>query len=307
MKRQSFKFIIYCLLLSLLSACSFSGMGGTKQQTLSQNDRPVLRSLSLLTTSPMIKAMVEELGGDHQVTSLAFSEDQIMNLRPDPKDVNGGEYQAFFYLGAGYEPFIKETLVSIDKNRLNVVNLSRGMDILRHRVNNLDQENYYYLMNSTNYKIALNTIKNMLQELDPGRRITYDEAFLAKSKRIDFYQKQVKEFMAENPKLEFVVDSDYTAYLVRDYGRSPEGIAEYVAKAERFNIPLPNSMTSQATSVPAPTARVFLYINEESLSRFADDIVAFNLIPVKIELYKDGETVLNQLLEIFEEIRSAVN
>lgn len=316
MKREKpmriLKYSIAVLLAGvLLVSCTLKGESQTREphgQSGVSESGPEKRSLKILTSSKIIADMIQSLSGEHTVNYLAQSEAQMNQILPEPDMVSEGSYDAFYYIGAGYEPFIREFTGGIDKNRVSVVNISRGIDILRHKINKIDIENYYYLTNSTNFKIALNSIKNSLQEMDSGSKVEYDEGFVAMSARIDDFKKQVRQFTEENDQLVFLADSDWVAYVAADYHADYQLISDYAER--KTSEAAANTTTAMAPSNTAsltdPEKRIFLYSEDLSLQKYADDIVKFSLIPVKIDLYSGEGSIVDSFQTHFDKIREAV-
>ena len=293
---------------ALLVSCGLAGQGQTSAAAQAGNsqDGPVPRQLQILTTVTMLADMVEELSdGQHIVHAMARSEADLASTPPSAAMMDQAVYDALFYVGAGYEPFIREFIEQIDKNQVNVVNVSRGVEILRHVVNKLDSENPYYLMNSTNYKIALSSIKNSLQEMDPARKTLYDERFVERSRDIDDFQKQVRTFMEAQDQVIFLVDSDQAAYVVREYQKNYQTIAEFIQRNNNA------AASTQATaslsgSIPEAEYRLFVYTEDVSLQKYGDDIIKYSLIPIRVHLYDESLTLPEGFQKQFELIQNAL-
>lgn len=248
--------------------------------------------------------MIKDLSGeDHTIGYMADSEQKLNTLSPDPKIME--EYNAFFFIGAGYESFIREFTGNVDKNKVNVVNVSRGIDILRHKINKLDRENPYYLMNLTNYKIALNSIKNALQEMDPARKTLYDKNFAKISKEIDEFQHRIRKSMNGHDEVLFITESDLTSYLMQDYRRDFKVISEFIqeqADQAGSSVPAPSG-----GSVPHAEKRLFLYTEDITVQKYADDILKYHLIPVKVRLYEETLPLKESVYENFLKIQEALD
>ena len=263
------------------------------------------------TTSKFMKGMaeadmIEALSGEqHTIRYMTETEAELGKITPDSSLIIEDHFDAFFYVGAGYETFIGEFTKGIDKNKVSVVNISRGIDILRHKINKIDMDNYYYLMNSTNFKIALNSIKNSLQEMDPANKVKYDENFLVMSERIDLFQREIKEFMQEQDQIVFITDTNWPAYVVADYHKDYQLISEFVQRKttdEQGN----NTTTASADSNASKEKRLFLFSDDLSLQKYADDLIKYSLIPVKISLYDSEHSVINNFRENFNRIKKAI-
>lgn len=293
----------------LLVSCSLIGQGETRE-TLglagAAQSGPQPRQLQILTTVKLLADMVDDLSdGQHTVHFMARSSGDLASAPPDPASLEAAEYDSLFFVGAGYEPFIREFTEQLDKNKINVVNVSRGVEILRYKVNKLDAENPYYLMNSTNYKIALNSIKNSLQEMDPARKVLYDERFVAISREIDGFQSEVSDFISAQDRVIYLVDSDLPAYLVQEYQQNYQPIAQFIER--KVNETASTQAVGSVSTAPSGAEyRIFLYTEDVSLQKYADDIVKYSLIPVRIHLYDDAGTLRESFRHHFELIRDAL-
>lgn len=303
------KYIFAVLLASIfLASCSTRGISQTHNKTSNttmEQSGPQKRSLKILTSSKIIADMIETLSGNqHTIRYMAETEAELEKVTPNSRLIIEDHFDAFFYVGAGYETFIREFTNGIDKNKVSVVNISRGIDILRHKNNKIDIENYYYLMNSTNFKIALNSIKNSLQEMDPANKVEYDESFLVMSKRVDLFQAEVKEFMQGQDQVVFITDTNWPAYIVADYHRDYQIISEFVQRntSDQGN----NTTTASAGLNGSKEKRLFLYTDDISLEKYADEVIKYNLIPVKVNLYDTKDSIVNSFRENFNRIKNAV-
>lgn len=293
---------------ALLVSCGLAGQGETRETALAgiSQEGPVPRQLQILTTVPMLAEMVEELSaGQHIVHAMARTEADLASTPPSAATMDQAAYDALFYVGAGYEPFIREFIEQIDKNQVNVVNVSRGVEILRHEVNKLDSENYYYLMNSTNYKIALSSIKNSLQEMDPARKTLYDERFVELSRDIDTFQRRIRAFMEAQDQVIFLVDSDQAAYMVREYQKNYQTIAEFIQRKTNESAST-QAIASSSGSIPGAEYRLFVYTEDVSLQKYSDDIIKYSLIPVRVHLYDESLSLPESFQKQFELIQEAL-
>lgn len=313
------KYMTLLLAAVFLAGCASTGQSQTKVELIQSETRsssgPQARDLKILTTSRHLADMIQALTEpNHAVEYMAESEEQLKSIAPDPAMMEELEYDAFFYIGAGYEPFIREFTEALNKNRIYVGNVSRGIDIKRHQVNKLDIENYYYLTNSTNYKIGLNSIKNALTELDPARRSLYNENFGKLSKEIDDMQAEIRSFMEGHSEVLFIADSDLVSYAVREYGRSFMTMTQFTeVMAKQANNGTQSSGTVSAASTGAPfsametgESRVFLYSEDASIQKYSEDIIRYGLLPVKIHLYHEDLTLMDSFYSTFREVRKVI-
>ncbi len=317
---RSLKYMMSLLLsAALLTGCASTGQSQTKEGGSPAATRaisgPEIRELNILTSSPHLAEMVQTLSEpNHHVDYMAETEEQLKSLAPDPALMEEKPYDAFFYVGAGYEPFLSEFTGGLDKNRVYVVNVSRGIDVERHQVNKLDIENYYYLTNSTNYKIGLNSIKNALTELDPARRTIYNENFLKLSREIDQIQNEIRDFMEDRKDVIFISDSDLVTYTASEYGKELLTMTQFIERMAKQTSGSTQGLDTQGSSVSGSKStdnyqgenRIFLYSEDVAIQKYSEDIVRYGLLPVKIHLYNENLSLMDSFYGTFREIRKAI-
>ena len=141
--------------------------------------------------------------------------------------------------------------------------------------------------------------------MDPANKVKYDENFLVMSKRVDQFQKEIKEFMQEQDQIVFITDTNWPAYVVADYYRDYQLISEFVQR-KTTDDQGDNSTTTAAGSSESKEKRLFLFSDELSLQKYADELIKYSLIPVKINLYDSEYSMVNSFRENFDRIKEAV-
>lgn len=257
---------------------------------------PEIKIMRILTSCRLLTNIVNEFASDrHYVDSMVNAENTLKTFKPYYQFFKDKNYDSFLYLGAGYEPFITNFLKDVDKNELDVVNLSRGVEILRYKDNNLYRDNPYYLSNSTNYKIVLSNIKNNLIELDVARKDFYEVRFRSMSSEIDELQKQISEFF-KGKNVKFISDTDLTEYICKDYRVSHINILSYKKT---------QGIGAGSTELDSGI-KLFLYSDDTALLKYADEIAKYKMIPVKIKFYDYDQSVLDTLKENFSNIKNGI-
>lgn len=311
-----FKYIPFLLAVIFMVGCASTGQSQTKEdgwqtEVVGASRGPEPRNLKILTSSRHLADMIEALSGSsHEVDYMADNEEELKSLAPDPAKMEELGYDAFFYIGAGYEPFIRDFTEGLNKNRIYVGNVSRGIDIESHQVNKLNLENYYYLTNSTNYKIGLNSIKNALTELDPARRSLYNENFVKLSKEIDELKGKISDFKESHGDVLFITDSDLVSYVADEYSRSFLTMTQFIARmTNQGSGGLQDSGTltqGSKTTMPQGESRVFLYSEDSSIQKYSEDIIRYGLLPVKVYLYNENITLMDSFYSTFREIGKVI-
>lgn len=219
-KKLSLLLIIYIV---LLTGCS------KEPQNTAINNNEVVKmetrkdiDLNIITTDKLLYGMVKNIVGDRHLVEymfknrerelgFQFSEDSLNNIAK--KDL-------FIYMGAGLEPWINDFVDKLNKNKVGVINVSRGVKLLSYNKvvkykDSVLKDNPYYLSNLDNYKIALMNIKNSIQDKDPKNRDIYEKNFSEALKNLENYQKELKSACDNLTEFTFIVVEDELSYFVK--------------------------------------------------------------------------------------------
>jgi ABC-type metal ion transport system, periplasmic component/surface adhesin len=247
--------------------------------------------LNIVTTDKLLYGMVKNIVGDRHLVeymfknrdrelSFQFSEDSLNNIAK--KDL-------FIYMGADLEPWINDFIDKLNKNRVGVINVSRGVKLLSYNkvVKYKDitlKDNPYYLSNLDNYKIALMNIKNAIQDRDPKNRDIYEKNFSQALKNLENYQKDLKSACDNLTEFTFVVVEDELSYFVKynnfktlDINRDKDTVRIMpVDKTARLDI---------ESKLKDNKKLVILYNSDEVLKNNEDIIKSYNIKAVNIKTY----------------------
>lgn len=299
--------LILIIYIVLLTGCS------KKPQNTPISNNEVVKmeakkdiDLNIVTTDKLLYGMIKNIVGDRHLVeymfknrerelSFQFSEDSLNNIAK--KDL-------FIYMGAGLEPWINDFIDKLNKNKVGVINVSRGVKLLSYNKvvkykDTVLKDNPYYLSNLDNYKIALMNIKNAIQDKDPKNRDIYEKNFSQALKNIENYQKDLK---AARDNL-----TGYTFIVVEDE-------LNYFAKYNDFKVLDINNDKNTIKIMPADkTAKsdlesklknnkklVILYNSDEVLKNNEDIIKSYNIKVVNIKTYSidtNYEEVLKNNIE----------
>lgn len=291
----------------LLTACTKE-----PQSTTISNDESVKMEtkkdidLNILATDKLLYGMVKNIVGDrHSVEymfknrerelSFQFSEDSLNNIAK--KDL-------FIYMGAGLEPWINDFIDKLNKNRVGVINVSRGVKLLSYNKvvkykDTVLKDNPYYLSNLDNYKIALMNIKNAIQDKDPKNRDIYEKNFTEALKSLENYQKDLKAARDNLIGYTFIVVEDELSYFVKynDFKVLDINNDKNTVKI----MPIDKTAKSDLESKLKDNKKlVILYNSDEVLKNNEDIIKSYNIKTVNIKTYSidtNYEEVLKNNIE----------
>lgn len=291
----------------LLTACTKEA----QNTTISSNESVKMETkkdidLNIVTTDKLLYSMAKNIVGDrHSVEymfknrerelSFQFSEDSLNNIAK--KDL-------FIYMGAGLEPWINDFIDKLNKNKVGVINVSRGVKLLSYNkvVKYKDttlKDNPYYLSNLDNYKIALMNIKNAIQDRDPKNRDIYEKNFSQALKTLENYQKDLKAARDNLTGYTFIAVEDELSYFVK---YNDFKVLDINNDKNTVKI-MPVDKTAKAdleSKLKDNKKLVILYNSDEVLKNNEDVIKSYNIKVVNIKTYSidtNYEEVLKNNIE----------
>ncbi len=214
--------LFFCIIL--LSSCSY----GIKNKPL-KSDNYVVKmetrkdiELNITTTNKLLYNMVKSISKDmHCVDYIFKNRDTEANFQFTSDSLNNiAKKDLLIYMGASFEPWMDEFIDNLNKNKVGVINVSRGVKLLAYNKevkykNTVIQDNPYYMMNIDNYKIALMNVKNSIQDKDPKNRDIYQKNFTEAIKNIEVYEKELKTAREKLVDYNFIVAEDEMNYFVK--------------------------------------------------------------------------------------------
>lgn len=256
-------------------------------------------SLNIVTTNKMLYYMVKDIVKDrHNVDYMFTSKDKLWNFSYTDDSINNiSKKDIFFYLGNGTEPWSEDFVNRLSKIKVAPVNVSRGVKLISYEKEvkykeSTIKDNPYFWMNIDDYKIAMLNIKNAIQDKDSKDRDFYENNFSDSIKKIDDYQKRLKEASEKLKQYTFIVDGDELDYFTKNYGFKTLKIynhgttltPEYIQKNAEVESKLIDSNNI-----------IFLYDEEEKLKANEALIQKYNIKTANIIVYKDDMTYINIL------------
>jgi len=260
----------------ILTGCNNSTTNNTLTNNL-DTDVEVTKDISLdiITTDRVLFYMVKSIVKDkHNVEYMFNNKDSQFNFTfTEDSLYNIGNKDLFIYMGASYEPWAEEFIGKLSKNKVRVINVSRGVKILPltndivYR-NTTIKENPYYLMSYDNYKIALLNIKNSIQDRDPKNRDFYEKNFNDAVKNTELDEKGISETISKLSNYTFVYSEDKIEYFVKY-----SSLNSIKLTAINNNLKIKN-----------PSKTVFLYCNTDVLKANEEFIKKYKLNTLNIRV-----------------------
>lgn len=246
-------------------------------------------NLNIMTTNKMLYYMIKDIVKDKNNVNFMFETEEqqwsYIYLKNDLTNISGKDL--FLYSGAGFEPWISKFINELSKNKVSVVNVSRGIKIIEYvqQVKYQDtvvKENPYYWMNLDNYKTAMFNITSAIQDKDPQNRKFYEDNFKQVLVKLDNYAKQFQDISEKFKDSTFIVSNDKFDYFLRynnfkyikiydDYDENAKEKTE-----EKIEEILKEKKTDDL---------IFIYDDDEELKKNEELIKKYDMGAVKIIIY----------------------
>ncbi|WP_186428925.1 metal ABC transporter solute-binding protein, Zn/Mn family [Clostridium sp. BSD9I1] len=246
--------------------------------------------LNIVTTNKFIYNMTLELTKDRHYVSYMFKDpSQGMNFKyTDDSLSNISKQDLFIYNGVGLEPWDKDFIDSLSKNKLGVTSASRGVKLIAYNKEKkygkrTIKDNPYYWLNIDNYKISILNIKNALQDKDPRNNDYYEKNFMEHLKKIEPYEKDFKKISKELEGNVIFFREEELEYFVK-----------YVGLKSINSLTIKNDKDLEE-KLNAEENILFMYNNNEELKKNEEIIKKYNMHPVKIHVYEENFTYIDLL------------
>ncbi|MCC9294750.1 metal ABC transporter substrate-binding protein [Clostridium sp. WLY-B-L2] len=256
--------------------------------------------LNIVTTDKLLYNMVKSIVKDRHVVEYMFNNRSgEMNFKFTEDSVNNiSKKDLFFYVGAGFEPWIDSFVDKLNKNKVGVTNVSRGVQLLTYNKTvkydgRILKYNPYYFTNIDNYRIMLMNIKNALQDKDPQNRDIYEKNFSEALKNLNSYKNDLKSVDDQLSDYNFIVAEDQLSYFVKYNNLN----ALEINPGENGSIIPKDPDEKQSLEQKLKNSNmIFLYNDEAILKDNAEILKDYNIKAVKIEIY-DGDLTYEDTLK----------
>ncbi|NSJ90374.1 zinc ABC transporter solute-binding protein, partial [Coprococcus sp. MSK.21.13] len=196
--KKIYKFTTLIIIMFIFSGC-FSKEEYNPTGVLTV-DKLENQNLGIVVTDKLLYYMTRKITGERHFVEYIFKDRNMeRNFKATKDNLNSvSKEDLFIYNGLDVEPWFNEFTAKLDKNKVGVINISRGINLInytkekKHNGNNI-LRNPYYWMNIDNYKIALLNIKNSIQDKDPKNRDYYEENFQEEIKELSLLEKMASD------------------------------------------------------------------------------------------------------------------
>jgi len=184
-----------------------------------ENNRTESREkyLNIMTVSKpqydMVKKIIKEKNNveymftnQKDISEFKYSEEVLNNI---------SNMDLFMYSGTSFEPWCSSFIDELKKGNLGIINLARGIRLLKYDHNSDNKENPYYFEGIEEYKIALYNVKSTIQDRDPENRDYYEENYNKAIKEFDDDIKLYQDKIASLNEYKFITLNNDFDYLTK--------------------------------------------------------------------------------------------
>lgn len=289
MEAKGLRKILTLVMLSFI--VFFTACGDNKDYKDSTTNKLEVRKdvqLNIETTDKLLYNMVKSIVEDRHIVECMFNnrESEISFKSTEDSINNISKKDLFFYVGAGFEPWIDTFVDKLDKNKVGVINVSRGVGLLSYnkivKYNDTTlKDNPYYFTDIDNYMTALMNIRNAVQDKDPRNRDFYEKNFSEALKVLETYKAKLKSVDNELSNYEFIIVEDELNYFVKynnlklvDVGVGENNIIT-LSSSQRENLQQKSNHNN-----------LIIFYNDDSVVKNNEVLLKkYNIPAVKLQIY----------------------
>lgn len=281
--KKSLYILVLCFSI-ILFACSSSRDNNEAMKKVNMDikkDNQI--NLNIAVTDKFLYFMAKDIIKDKHFVQYMFKnkEEEFNYIYSEDSLNNISKQDLFIYNGAGLEPWINEFLDKLNKSKVGIVNISRGVNLLSYNKqvkykNLILKENPYYWLNIDNYKIALLNIKNSIQDKDPRNRDYYEKNFSNELKELGTYEKKFKDMGNKFKDYVIFYSEDELDYFIRYSNINSTKLTSNEKEEDITNKVKDNKNI------------ILLYSSDTELKKNEELIKKYNIKPVKIIVYKEN-------------------
>lgn len=273
-------YIIILYTVTFLCSCS-PAQSTTNDEWRKPIEKQEQVALNIVTTNKFIYNMTMELTKNKHYVNYMFKDTlQGVNFKYTNDSLNNiSKQDLFIYNGAGLELWDKDFIDSLNKSKVGITSVSRGVKLITYNKEKkygkrILKDNPYYWLNIDNYKISILNIKNALQDKDPRNNDYYEKNFTEHLKKVEPYEKELKNFSQKFKEYAIFFNEEELEYFTKYLG-----LKNINALTFKDNKDLEEELSKQEKIL-------FMYNNSEELKKNEAIIKKYNMYPVKIYVYE---------------------
>lgn len=293
---KKFLGLILTILLLGTTSCSFLQNNSKKESDEYNPSVDTSVKLDIMTTDKLLYSTVKTIVKNKHTVNYMFKNryDELNFDFTYDSLSNVSRNDLFIYVGSGYEPWIDNFVEKLNKNKVGIINSSRGVRLLSYEnpikyKNTTINQNPYYFMDISNYKVMLVNIKNSVEDKDPQNRSLYEKNFSAELKKLSACEKQIKDIDKNLTGCNFITSSETLKYFTNYNNLNMLDIN--TGKDNKIMPSDPEEAESVREKLKSNT--IFLYTDDSELKANYDTIKEFNIKTAKIKLFDGTESYEN--------------
>lgn len=224
-------------LAAVIMSASFVLAGcGSEQGKTSSNSSSKDGKLKVTASFYPMYDFSKKIGGDKvEVRNMISSNVEPHDWEPTPKDlVSIGDSDVFVYNGAGMESWIDKVTKSSDNKKLDIVEASKGVKLLKGKENKSGEDKKedehehehkhhgaydpHVWLAPENAKKEMENIKNAFVKADPKNKDYYENNYKENAKKLDELNVKYKDKLSKTKKKDIVVAHQAFGYICNAYG-----------------------------------------------------------------------------------------
>lgn len=232
-------------------------------------------TLNIVASNKMIEHMIRLISGDrHNITTIVEDETLMDSYKAEDIIIEDENVNLFFHFGAGYEPFSDKLSDNFNKNKVSVINISRGVGILEYRDKTTDKYvvNPYYLTSPRNYITAISNVANGLIEKDPFRSYEYNAKLMEEKRKIEAFIKAIEASNINNNDIVYIAATNELRYLLNSFD------VKYITAEDHLQDFANN------TGEHIYNDYIFIYTKDEEYEANKDIMDFIKAVPLKVTL-----------------------
>ena len=304
MRKKVYFIINLCIATFLLAGCA--------NKQIVKPETPKIKkdlNLKIMTTNYLLYGLVKDIVKDKNDVEFMFKSEQEQweyNFTEDGVN-NISKKDIFFYSGGDFEPWVGSFVDSLNKNKVTVLNVSRGIKIIlrdepakysfKKKVTEV-KDNPYYWLDIDKYKTEIFNIEKTIENKDPMNKKYYEDNYHDQLSKVDVYDKKLKEIYKGLEGYTFLVQGDkldyFTKYMGFNVVKLPVNFS-FKDTEKDINKSIEEKL-SKADKV------MFLYAEDTDVTVNKDIIAKYSMKDSKIAVYKYRASYLDILKENCESL-----
>jgi zinc/manganese transport system substrate-binding protein len=302
--RKSF-FIVLIIIAVIITGCNNNRNVDIKAQS-GKEIYSVGVGLDIMVTNKWLYTMVKDIAGDNNNVDFMFkdeSEEKDFKYTNDSTE-NIAKQDLFIYSGVGFEPWEDDFQSKVDKNKVGVTNVSRGVRTIDYEnkiEKNYGEKNPYYWMDADNYSVMLLNIKNAIEEKDPKNNITYENNFKSAIKEVDKYKTSLNSLASQMKQYTLVTDVDKFDYMKSSV--SINNIKFYRSDQGAIS---PDDEQKISSENDDDKKLCFIYNDDNDLNQNKDIIDKYHMSTIKLIAYDGNIGYIDMLKQNIASLKAVV-